>query len=310
MLLYIIVLVLYPILQKKIIDEPILQEIQNAKNSEEAISYRKKLRIQRLLFLLIYFIIISILIGIIQFSMTEKENALLFATIKSVGMFVYFILRFLLTDGRERQIILGNVSVMNKTTFLEQKKDYALYLRSFESDINTRDPNDKLIKNKDGFHFIEYQFMSILQSKIPVCAVGKPKEIDAPLGASRIYLDNANWKEDVIDLINSAKEIYILVSSRESCIWEIAQCEKYLSKTFFIIDDLAEYNKIIKNKNNLFNFPLILEKNSKEFIAMKFYNEQWEYQTYEKSSKGYSKMLNVPIPKMKSFHLYIKNPEK
>lgn len=305
MLLYIIVLVLYPFLQKKIIDEPISQDIQNAKNSKEAIFYRKKLSLYRVLFLLFYFAVISTLIGIIAFVSDDSDNAFFIASIKCAGLFIYLVLRYLTDTSKGRGKLLGNISTMDKATFLARKKEYALYLRSFESDIY----DDNRLINKDGFHFIEYQFMSILQTKRTVCAVGMTKEIDAPLGASRVYLDDANWKDGVIDLIESAKEIYILVSSRESCIWEIYQCINCLDRTVFIVDSLQEYNKILKSMDNHLNFPEILEKNSQEIIALTYINEQWEYHSYEKSPAGYAKMLNVPIPKMKSFRVYIKNPE-
>lgn len=70
------------------------------------------------------------------------------------------------------------------------------------------------------------------------------KEIEAPFGADRVYLDDYSWKNDVKLMMDRAVCIIVEINDKPSCIWEIEQCENYPRKTFFLITDIEKYKNV------------------------------------------------------------------
>jgi len=174
------------------------------------------------------------------------------------GMFFFLLLTIIIIAG---PLVLfmyiqykGNMSYCNKTDFFEGNKVFALYLRGFEND----DYSNKwgLVKKKRK-QFSEYLFTKIL-SKYCVCsAIGMTKELDAPLGAKRIYVDDETWKDDVAELMEKSDKIYILINNRPSCIWEIESAVQYIEKVVMIIDDPIKYVLVQEAVKDTIDLPHI-----------------------------------------------------
>ena len=300
MLGIIIIFAIYGLLQKCLIDWPLVRRIKRSKNAKDAIACRKKLRFRRRLFLIIYVLIVLVLPRLGQSMEVIEETGIVdpryFGWVLILPLFLYWYL----ISSKNLDRLMGNISLADKTTFLLNNKEYVLYLRGFETDDYS--PESKQLKrSKRNTQFSEYYFTRVLQSKETVCAVGMTKEVEAPIGAQRIYLDDETWQEDVLDLMRSAKVIYILVNDRPSCIWEIDQSLSMLDKTIFLVDEREKYDKVRQlGYEHGIVFPQIpAECQSNDFVAIRFKDGNAECRSYEKSLNGYAKMMGVPAPRIR-----------
>lgn len=202
-----------------------------------------------------------------------------------VGIFVYIYYK-------------GNLSYSDKESFIQTNKSFILYLRGFEND----DYSDRfhLILSKSN-SFSEYIFTKAI-SKYCVCAaIGMTKELDAPLGAKRIYVDDATWKEDVKDLIDKAETVFILMNDRPSCIWEVENSAQYIDKTVYIIDNPVKYVLVQEAVKYVIPFPHIpaLSMKNKFFYLLHVNGEFMSFE-YTNTKKGYRKLLENVFERRKS----------
>lgn len=200
----------------------------------------------------------------------EWENLLLF------GIIVYDLFVF---NHNYRVIIMnmrGNISYLTSDELISMDKPFALYLRGFNNDSY-----DNTYKAKE---FNEQLFSAIVRKnlKITMYAIGMTKELDSPMGAERVYVDDECWKEEVSKLIQKATRIYVLVNNRESCIWEMKQVVPYLEKTVFIVNDKKHYNDVKEALAQYIVFPEMNDKKVKQFFfnskmtAIPYSNGKWE----------------------------------
>lgn len=120
---------------------------------------------------------------------------------------------------------------------------YALFLRGFEKDKYTYDI--RLRAGREWDSFSEYHFVNLVNKFMRVYAVGITNEIEPAVGADRIYLSNESWQNDVIELMEKANMIIILINDKPNCRWEIEQSLKYRDKTLYIIDDVSKYEALL-----------------------------------------------------------------
>ena len=313
MLEFVAIFAVYAFLQKFIVDKLLVSRIKSATTTEAAIRYRAKLKSRRLLFFGVFLCLIVCFyawLSILAMRETGKFEVDHWRWAIMLPIFGYAYL----VSGKNFSRLIGNISTFTKDKFLEQANEYALYLRGFETDDYTseskyiareKDVLRRFKRNRNArFRFSEYYFTRALQTRMPVCAVGMSKEVEAPAGACRIYLEDARWKQDVRDLMARAKEIYILVSDRPSCIWEIEQSWDMLDKTTFIVDDRIRYEKVRAVwKDKGIAMPIIpipaYDYHISDFVAMRIGKAGIACNTYENSVVGYSRLLGVPIPKLR-----------
>lgn len=190
----------------------------------------------------------------------------------------------------------GNVSSYTKDSYLQSFNQYILYLRGFTTD--KRYHTIPLKKTYKQFH--ELEFVKLLNKKFEVCAVGLPGEVEAPYGATRVYLNNETWQNDVSQLIDKALHIYILVNNSESCIWEIIETRKYLSKTTLIVDNIELYN----SARNILSTKIQLPKITlppKKIARITFQEDLPNVSFYKNSINGYSAFLNISSKDIKTY---------
>ena len=301
MLMLLILFVIYGLLQKCLIDWPLAWRIKRSKNAKEAIAWRRKLRFRRRGFFIMYVLIFVLSPYLVQTVVAIRTTGIvdpryfLWVLILPLFLYVYLI------SSKNLDRLMGNLSLADKAAFLSSNRNYVLYLRGFETDDYS--PEKKQYKNRKGSsRFSEYYFTKVLQSKETVCAVGMTKEVDAPIGAQRVYLNDETWQEDVRDLMRAAKEIYILVNDRPSCIWEINQSLGMLDKTIFLVDEREKYNKVRQlGYEHGITFPEMphSETNSHEFAVIRFRDGNADCRFYDKSLAGYAKMFGVPVPRIR-----------
>lgn len=161
------------------------------------------------------------------------------------------------------------ISNQTKDSYLSEYDDFILYLRAFHND-KYNDDNLSGLMTPSLFHesapddryifdcFNEQFFVDEMEQFLPSCAVGMSSEIESPRGASRIYVDNTSWHEDVFEIMGQATWIFVLLEDRESCLWEFEQSLTMREKTIYIVDDKEMYSRI-KEKNPSLSLPGIPE---------------------------------------------------
>ena len=73
------------------------------------------------------------------------------------------------------------------------------------------------------------------------------KELNSPIGAERIYLNDTEWEDEVWGLMERARLIVVLLNDSQSCIWEICKAHQFQEKVIFISnnnDKLVNIRKI------------------------------------------------------------------
>lgn len=239
-------------------EKPQIKKLKNELYSEVRILIRnkiRKIRIFQYLFGYLY-----LFIGVILCYSYQLGAGLLATT--------FLMVEFLLSY-KDLSI---NISTMNFKLFKKKflNKSFCLYLRGFSTDnYAPYSVINQPFKNK----LCELALIKVLKShaNLSMVTVGMTKEIDAPLGAVRVYLDDNLWKEDVKFMIHNAKFIYVLVDDSDSCIWEIFEVRQHLKKTCFIIDNLIKYTNV-RQKCHTIEFPEIcFTDNQIAFIF--FYND-------------------------------------
>lgn len=105
---------------------------------------------------------------------------------------------------------------------------FMLYLRSFQDDGTGRDAiagihtvGAAMVKDQAGTY--EKDILRGAARKMKVVAVGRPGEELPELGATRLYLENDEWQERVLELMTKAKHIIIRPSNTPGFNWELEQ---------------------------------------------------------------------------------------
>lgn len=246
-----------------------LRNILSSNNADEACNYRKKFILQRII-ITVSFLIIAI--TLICMSDNYGMNTGLLAMLTGWSM---------KNDKDVRPLWYKRPKDIKKS-------NYILYLRGFSSDDYTTTYQDLAKKKRFHFKFSEGDFIYFLRQYMPVFAVGMTKELESPLGAERIYLNDKTWREEVMELMQEAQLIVISLNDSSSCIWEIQQAYQFKNKVVYIADDKEKLLNIRKEMHRLGDntFPASIKYNN---IAYYVKNEnilkQLEFSNNAKSYK-------------------------
>ncbi len=210
------------------------------------------------------------------------------------GMFFFLLLSILIIAGPLVIFMYvqykGNMSYFDKADFFERNKMFALYLRGFENDDYS---NKWRLVKKESKQFSEYLFTKILSKHCVCAAIGMTQELDAPLGAKRIYVDDETWKDDVAELMEKSHQIYILVNNRPSCIWEIETAVKFIEKVVLIIDDPVKYVLVQDAVKGTISLPHIQDLTMKNrYFFLQYKDGIFECHKYCNSRDGYSEIVH------------------
>ena len=198
-------------------------------------------------------------------------------------IWIYYILLMLTNSS------YSPYEVVTSITKKDVKKDYVLFLRGFGSDNYLSVSYQEKKERKD--YFSEHQFMQRLSFIKNAYAVGRPEELKNPSGATRVYLDNESWQSDVVELMNNAKCVIILVTDKPNCIWEIAQSEKIKTKVVYIVNNKTKYVEVCQ-KLSQFN---VLEHIPSEEHFFIYYDKKGKTkcQQYKNTGSSYWEIINI-----------------
>lgn len=165
-----------------------------------------------------------------------------------VGLFV----RFRTTAKR--------YAIDTQRAIMSDERAPILYLRSFKQDGSGD-------RRRDYPKKTELKLTSALNQVGPVVAVGQPGEELPPLGASRLYFDNREWKDRVKELMSISNLVVIHPSSTTGVEWEMATAKQILAPervVFVLASWLAlkkygrqiEYEILVSQMRDLFGVSL------------------------------------------------------
>jgi hypothetical protein len=106
----------------------------------------------------------------------------------------------------------------------EGRQAPVVYLRSFQIDKRlSRRP--LVIGRVFSFHTEEEQFVAALRESGPVVAIGRPGERLPRLGAQRVYVEDAEWRQQVLSWFTRAALVVIHIppTLTEGLLWEIEE---------------------------------------------------------------------------------------
>jgi len=93
-----------------------------------------------------------------------------------------------------------------------------VYLRPFNADDADSSLDDAVL-----FGVSEEEQIAAAMNEIgPFVAIGKPGELLPHLGAARVYINNENWREEVVEWLSKAQLVLVRPGFTKSIEWEIA----------------------------------------------------------------------------------------
>lgn len=268
------------------------KKIAVAPTAREAFLLRQRLKNARKGLAVIYAVIFAIIYYILTFveSNGDSDSAGFWAMV----VFVYCLLMMLISPSYHKAI--DGISVYTREEYQKEHPRYALFLRAFNNDEYQENlhPIPLTVENGKDVPFSEQHFVAELEKKISVCAVGMPKEVEHPIGATRVYVDDETWQDDVCSLMQQAEIIYILVDCRESCIWEIKQSKSFQEKTVYIINDINKYIQVRNVLSGDYELPPIPNalNNAKQLIVC-FNDGNVNIQKFDNSIDSYHHLLQI-----------------
>lgn len=231
----------------------IRRKIKRAKASADATRLRKRIVWVRWIVTIIFIVFILASTHFLYSLPSERKLSTSFPYFSWIRTSILAII-LTLTAGKMGAFKLP----LSTKTINDVYGSYILYLRAFEKDSYHNSKYAFLLRKT----FVEKHLAKRLKKKARLYSVGMTKEIESPHGADRIYVDDTNWKDDVLELMKSSMTIVVLISERDSCIWEIEQSASMLEKTFFIVDNYKTYNLVKEKMDRKINLPEIKPSNN------------------------------------------------
>jgi len=118
-------------------------------------------------------------------------------------------------------------------------KDLVVYLRPFTTDEEAPEPLSipvfSFSRRKLSLKSYEELLKKATRSLGPFIAVGKPGDKLPPLGAARLYLDDADWQKTVTKILKRAQLVFIKLGTSEGLVWETKKLVKMLRPEQVII---------------------------------------------------------------------------
>jgi hypothetical protein len=137
------------------------------------------------------------------------------AGIGGASVLVGLLGRHLSMTGRKQRAVLRAHQLANDT------RPPVLYLRSFADDEKVAEANVV-----DGFIQLsteEEQFAKVLTRIGPFVAIGDPREKLPVLGATRHYVRDDEWRQDVEETLYTARLVVLRLSTTKGVLWELRE---------------------------------------------------------------------------------------
>lgn len=121
-------------------------------------------------------------------------------------------------------------------------RPFILYLRSFADEKST----NKRIRRLSDSRTEEEMLIDSFSDIAPVYAIGDPADKKMPYGATRIYVDDAIWKNTVENLSENAEIVILRLGQTNNFWWEVNMALKKvpIEKIVFVIPWSKNFNNV------------------------------------------------------------------
>lgn len=241
----------------KAIDYPFKKSLKETENLNAAVSLRKKIKIIKISFWIIFIILYLVVLPIYIAHINGKS----FSDYWVADSFKHLAIIVYTTWYALKNIAHVTAPISTKKLSPGQidtlQKPFVLYLREFEiDDYSTSHDETASIGNKFRENFLK----NALNGNIEMYAIGKLNELESPEGATRLYVDDKDRQCCVKELMEAAEYIVILVSDSKNSIWEMEQSVSMIDKTIFVVDDYEQYEKAKENLKGKLDLPCLGEE--------------------------------------------------
>ena len=117
-----------------------------------------------------------------------------------------------------------------------------LFLRSFKEEKRLLEPPSRsllarVLRLRDSRRTLDEIVLDAASPVGPVVALGLPTEEAVPLGAARLYANDAGWQEVVRGLVQKSRAVIICVEDGEGVLWELTYLlgEANLTRTLCVL---------------------------------------------------------------------------
>lgn len=219
----------------KITERSFVEKIKQGLSVYSAIIYRKKIKYIRIavfLFCVVGAIAMQYLIN------SDVEQHQIHNAFWPIIFMFYIMMR------NNKKSPYANYSFLSLDDVINSNKEFILYLRGFERDNYLG--KKQMSRTKHFKRFSEFHFFNCLRNELRYnfYAVGMTKEVEAPFGADRVYLEDYSWRNDIVKIMDKAAYIIVEINDKPSCVWEIEQCDDFHRKTIFLITDIDKYKRV------------------------------------------------------------------
>jgi hypothetical protein len=163
----------------------------------------------------------------------------LIITAEVVGLISLYLC--LLLAGKLRRSAQKDLIISLEAVRSDDPRHPILFLRPFKDDQVALDSAQasfiaRTLDPASSSDSLEYLILRNMDYVGPLVCIGNPTDKRPPLGAARIYLDDAEWKDYALNLMMDSALIVVGVDSSAGLRWEIEAIKKHnnLSKTLFI----------------------------------------------------------------------------
>jgi hypothetical protein len=166
---------------------------------------------------------------------------------------------FIVAGSRIRNRGRKRIAPMAQTALGEDTRPPVVYLRSFQDDAiagQTVLPGSWVILNTTTE---EEQISTTLKAIGPVIAIGQPGEKLPELGAARMYVDDAEWQDAVLDLLVRARLVVLRAGQTSGFWWEVEKAAQMVDPQrllFLIPRGKTQYDAFRQKANEFLPHPL------------------------------------------------------
>jgi hypothetical protein len=173
--------------------------------------------------------VLGFILGFAAFQVARVENPGALWKLAGIGLPLVFLAMF----AGEKCYKLGKHrgALSAEAAIADDPRPPVVYLRSFQDDPVAAQGSEysgggALWSFVGSIATEEEQFAAVMKEFGPFIAIGKPGEELPKLGAARMYVEDSEWKDTVLDLMSRAKLVVLRAGKTEGLWWEVATASK------------------------------------------------------------------------------------
>lgn len=129
-------------------------------------------------------------------------------------------------------------------TAITGNESIVLYLRPFKKDISPlrfirsnllRTLGDGILTKRPSLYTFEEDLADALVSVGKLIAVGSPRDKSLPLGATRMYVSQDRWKEEVRSLMERSRLVVLRLGVGQGIAWELEEARRLIKPERLVV---------------------------------------------------------------------------